>query len=75
MHYEQKKKQIELCFACEAPMLNGGKLVDTRDGQSVFVGSECYKRIQEVGGSGWQPLKGGPRLYLIPQPEQEGGEP
>lgn len=40
-------------------------MVDTRDDQLVFVGSECFKQITEAG---WQPPKGGPRLYPLPKP-------
>lgn len=42
-------------------------IVDTRDGQTVFVGSECFKLIKKAGESGYQPPKGGPRLWCIPK--------
>jgi hypothetical protein len=57
--------QDEKCFACDRTFCNGKKhVVDTRDGQTVFVGSGCYKKIVRAGDAGWQPAKGGPRLYL-----------
>jgi len=52
----------ERCFAC-GRALKTPKLVDTRDGQVVFVGPECYRRIESAGEKGWQPPLGGPRLY------------
>jgi hypothetical protein len=53
------------CFVCERKLGKNPKLVDTRDCQKVFVGSECYKKIKAAGKQGWQPPKGGPKLYLI----------
>jgi len=40
-------------------------MVDTRDAQLVLVGSECFKRVQTAGNNGYQPPKGGPRLFPI----------
>lgn len=48
------------CFACDKPLKGVWHLADTRDGQVVYVGSECAKRINEQG---YQPPKGGPKLY------------
>lgn len=54
------------CFACNRKLGKNPKLVDTRDGQTVFVGRECFKLIRQSGVlKGYQPPKGGPRLYLI----------
>jgi len=53
----------EKCFACGKKLGKTPKLVDTRDGQLVYVGSECYKKIQQ-NKDGWQP-KRGPKLYLL----------
>jgi hypothetical protein len=52
------------CFACDRP-LKGKHLVDTRDDQTVFVGPDCFKRVKAAGDAGWQPPKGGPRLYPV----------
>lgn len=56
-----KKAMSEKCFAC-GKVLKGQKrnIAFTEDGQSIFVGSECYKRI---GDSGYQPPLGGPKLW------------
>jgi hypothetical protein len=54
------------CFACGRALGRNPALADTRDGQVVFVGSECFKLIKR-GNVGWQPPKGGPRLYRIPK--------
>jgi len=55
------------CFACGRKLGNNPYPADTRDGQFVFVGSECYKLIKSAGGSGYQPPKGGPKLWLLSQ--------
>lgn len=57
---------IMRCFACDRKLGVNPWLVDTRDAQSVYVGSECYKKIKQAGEEGWQPPKGGPRLWLFP---------
>lgn len=54
------------CFACGRILGRNPALVDTRDGQTVFVGTECFKKVQAAGEDGYQPPKGGPRLWLIP---------
>jgi len=56
----------ERCFAC-GRLLSTRKppvLVDTRDDQKVYVGPECAKRVTEAG---YQPPKGGPKLYPLPR--------
>lgn len=56
----------EVCFACGRPLAAQRPIrVDTRDGQTVFVGTECAKRVLAAGETGWQPPLGGPRLYPI----------
>lgn len=56
----------EKCFACNRS-LRGRKphLVDTRDAQLVFVGPDCYEHVLAAGSRGYQPPRGGPRLYTI----------
>lgn len=54
------------CFACGRKL--GKKepiLVDTRDAQKIYVGSECAKLVIASGEEGYQPPKGGPRLWAI----------
>lgn len=53
------------CFACGKRLGKNPRLADTRDGQTVYVGSECYELIRVAGTNGYQPPAGGPRLYLI----------
>lgn len=53
------------CFACGRVLGSAPKLVDTRDGQRVYVGKECFKKLVVSGVAGWQPTKGGPRLFLV----------
>lgn len=57
----------ERCFACDKKLGRSPKRADTRDAQTVFVGRECYARITAAGESGYQPPKGGPRLYPLPR--------
>lgn len=52
------------CFACGRKTGKTPQLVDTRDDQLVYVGSECFKLIKAAGEGGYQPPKGGPRLWL-----------
>jgi hypothetical protein len=53
-----------MCFACGRAVPKP-HWADTLDDQTVAVGSECFKHIQEAGKIGWPPPKGGPRLYLL----------
>lgn len=55
----------ERCFACGRRLGRNPLLVDTRDDQQVFVGRECAKHVLSAGEDGWQPPKGGPRLFPI----------
>lgn len=56
----------DACFACGKKFGKRGQfLVDTRDGQEVYVGPECLKHVQAAGDTGYQPAKGGPRLYPL----------
>ena len=59
------KKTTEQCFACGKKLGKNPKVVDTRDDQKVFVGSECYKEIKKTGENGWQIPGLKLRLYLI----------
>lgn len=52
------------CFACDRKLGKNPKMADTRDGQTVFVGTECFKLIEQAGDEGYQPPTGGPRLWL-----------
>lgn len=58
----------EACFVCGKALPAGGRhLADTRDGQTVFVGPECFRKIVKAGDGGYQPEKGGPRLWTVSQ--------
>lgn len=54
------------CFACGKRLGKSPTLVDTRDCQTVYVGRECAKLVQQAGEAGYQPPQGGPRLYPMP---------
>lgn len=59
--------QMTRCFACDRLMSLSPVLVDTRDGQTVYVGKDCAKRVLAAGNDGYQPPKGGPKLYQLPK--------
>lgn len=61
---------VEKCFAC-GKALKSKRLIDTRDAQTAYVGPECFKRIKDAGNTGWQPPRGGPRLYLYEPSDAE----
>ena len=63
--------QDEKCYACGKRFrLNSYNVIPyhpyvlTFDGQKQFVGSDCYRRIQESESKGYQPPRGGPRLWV-----------
>lgn len=56
----------ERCFACGRLIRRREPLrVDTRDDQTVFVGSDCYRMVMDAGEAGYQPPLGGPRLFPL----------
>ena len=59
--------EILKCFACGKKTRENdihGEAV-TGDGQKVYVGPICFLSILKSKGAGYQPPKGGPKLYLI----------
>lgn len=59
------------CFACNRPLGGHPASADTRDGQVVYVGGECERHILAAGDDGYQPPKGGPRLYPMKAGHEE----
>lgn len=58
----------ERCYACDMMLSEKRplRLVNVaREDQNVEVGPECFKRVKAAGANGWQPPKGGPRLYPV----------
>jgi hypothetical protein len=53
------------CFACGKSIRSTAHEIGTRDGQTAYVGPECFKLIVRSGETGYQPPKGGPRLFQI----------
>jgi hypothetical protein len=54
------------CFACDRPFRSPRRpLAITSDGQRVFVGPECHRRIVQAGAAGYQPPLSGPRLFAL----------
>jgi hypothetical protein len=54
---------VHKCFACNNKRASHAAV--TSDGQHVFVGSECIKKIRAAGTVGYQPPLGGPVLFLV----------
>ena len=54
---------MDKCFACNNKRASHAAV--TSDGQLVFVGSECIKKIRAAGTVGYQPPLGGPVLFLV----------
>lgn len=61
----EKHNSDEKCFACGKKLGEDPTLVDTRDGQTAYIGSECAKFVSQAGESGYQPPRGGPKLYPL----------
>lgn len=58
------------CFACgQIIPYEKSRYATTTDNQIVSVGSNCYQQIRKTAENGYQPLLGGPRLYLLNQSE------
>ena len=53
------------CFVCDKKLGLKSTFYSTNtfDGQRVYVGSDCYKKISTMGIHGYQPPKGSPRLF------------
>lgn len=56
---------MEKCYACGKRLGKYPHVADTLEDQIVYVGSECYKLILQSDIIGYQPPKGGPRLYPL----------
>jgi hypothetical protein len=57
---------MDRCFACGKPLGNDPPIAITEDGQIVDVGQECLKKTTS---DGYQPPRGGPRLFPPTQSE------
>jgi hypothetical protein len=60
----------ERCFACDRVIKDTGDsarshLVECIDEQTAFIGPECFRKVKRAGVDGWQPPKGGPRLFCL----------
>jgi len=63
---------VDTCFACDRPMKTTRHLIDTRDGQTAYVGADCFKKVKAAGeagygGKNWKP--GMVRMYMMPDKE------
>lgn len=54
---------VDPCFACGRPLKANRQTAWTSDGVRVHVGPECRLQIRISGDKGYQPPKGGPRLF------------
>lgn len=60
------------CFACGKLLSLTAHLVACADEQTVYVGSDCFRAIERAAADGYQPPKGGPRLYALEHRPTEG---
>ena len=58
------------CYACDRPFRQNSwgrfpfhPTVLTIDGQRQTVGYDCWRRVLGAGINGYQPPRGGPRIY------------
>lgn len=56
----------DYCFCCGRKLGMFPVLVDTRDAQTAFIGRRCWKKVRDAGDDGYQPVRGGPKLYPLP---------
>ena len=58
---------MERCFVCNRKLGKVPFKADTRDGQIVYVGRECIKKVEAAGDAGLPvtPWPDGVRLYPI----------
>lgn len=68
IHY-LSARMSDKCFACDKQLTTNYFVADTRDGQVVHVGNDCYRKIMAAGEAGFQPDKGGPRLWPFSKPQ------
>lgn len=68
---------MDRCFACGQALRRLKYLVTCSDEQTAFVGADCFLNIERANDLGWQPPKGGPRLYTLEalkRPERDDAE-
>lgn len=53
------------CYACDRPIRGNRHPTFTSDGQTQHIGIECARRVYKSRSEGYQPPKGGPRLYAF----------
>lgn len=63
--------EVDKCYACGKQLTakyleeSSNCIADTKDAQLVYVGKECMRKIMASGSKGYQPPKGGPRLFQL----------
>jgi len=53
------------CFACDRQIKGTPHVLTCIDEQTVHVGPCCFAKAENAGLDGYQPPKGGPRLYTL----------
>lgn len=53
------------CFACDRQIKTTPRILACLDEQTVYVGPCCFAKAENAGLGGYQPPKGGPRLYTL----------
>lgn len=52
------------CFACGLRTEKKLGVVQTEHGALVLVDPDCYRFVKSAGPLGFEPIAGGPRLFL-----------
>jgi hypothetical protein len=56
------------CYSCDRKLDENSRIYCVNvalEDQDVYVGSECFRKIKKAGAAGYQPPKGGPKLFLL----------
>lgn len=53
------------CFACDRQIKTTPRVLTCLDEQTVHVGRCCFAKAENAWLDGYQPPKGGPRLYTL----------
>lgn len=59
-----KTMHKEPCYCCGKKTANPYQaFCEDDNGQEQLVGRDCYKQIKAANSEGWQPPRGGPRMF------------
>ena len=65
---------MDKCFACDRQTSKPRLVRVAGEPTTVFVGRDCFKKVESSGVDGYQPPLGGPRLVLISDAQWESAD-